>query len=158
MLTSGESGGSLLTNGVSDYQSRAYAWISGDVTIVGGYMVLGYDAIEANDSFATLSVSGNVTVGGTAELDFTVDGGRNHICDQLTIGGACSINQAQGDRATLVIVTWIQSPPSNNTYTLLSSAGILSGNFVSVKNYGYAATWILPNPQGIFYVYTVKEQ
>jgi hypothetical protein len=156
-----QSGGYLETATSPTQGSIASDTLNGSAEIVGGYVFPGYDATPSLHNLGTLTVNGLLTIGGTAELGFMVDGSANGRCCSLYSTQTMTVNANPSDHAYLSIDTVNQTPQSGWSYPILwalGGAGITGNNFDASQNYfyGWETEWILPTIPGTN-PYRIKE-
>ena len=121
--------------------------ITGNVQILTGELLLDWGDNPNDHSIGILEVTGNVTIGGHADINVNVygeDGYRQ--CDGLQASGTISINAGSGDQATLSVGNSDQAPPQNTVYSImLAEHGITGRAFAAIYAFGFEQNW-QPSP------------
>jgi hypothetical protein len=113
-------------------------YFSGDLVSTGGSIVFG----NTLGAYGNIHITGNLTLSSATSVALNVDGQAAGQNDQFTVTGSTGINGA-----SLTVTTDFQSPAPSNIYTILTSAGGLSGDWAQPITYlGYPAHYLEVNP------------
>jgi hypothetical protein len=108
------SGGSLAGSGP----------ITGNVSVTSG-------AISPGSSAGTLTVNGNLTLGGDADLVFEI-GGLGALSDALVINGTVPLSLETSDLVLQLINAFL--PAASDTFAIMDTQAAITGLFANVSN------------------------
>ncbi|MBV8407790.1 MAG: hypothetical protein JOY64_09185, partial [Alphaproteobacteria bacterium] len=127
-------GGVLISNGTFVGNLVNSGFLGGNPTIVGNLANTG--VLSPGNSIGTITVAGNATLASGTSYNVEVNNaGQN---DALSVGGTTTI---QGGTVAVSPFNGVYAP--RTTYTIVSSAGGLSGSFGSVSSSG--SQFLLPS-------------